>query len=126
MQPTDMGDLETASTVSSRYLVELSALTFSGHDAVGSEIKAFAEQLKPYPSPLLSLSLSSLSSLSLLTLYHLICELSMSLHLRYVSLHSTGTQESNYVIHVYHSIPTYMVGVVGVVQPLVVTRHWPQ
>ena len=51
-----MGDLETASTVSSRYLVEMSALTYSGHDAVGSEMKAFAEQLKPYPS-LLSLTL---------------------------------------------------------------------
>ena len=44
-----MGDLDTASTVSSRYLVELSALTLSGHDAVGNEMKAFAEQLKPYP-----------------------------------------------------------------------------
>ena len=63
-----MGDLETASTVSSRYLVELSALTFSGHDAVGSEIKAFAEQLKPYPS--LSLFLPPPPLLSLSSLYH--------------------------------------------------------
>ena len=44
-----MGDWETATIVSSRYLVELSALTLSGHDAIGSEMKAFAEQLKPYP-----------------------------------------------------------------------------
>ena len=49
LQPTDAGDLDTASTISSRYLVEFSAITASGHDAIGSEMKAFAEQLKPYP-----------------------------------------------------------------------------
>ena len=48
-QPSDSGDPETAQAVSDHYLVELSALTASGQDTIGTEMKAFADHLKPYP-----------------------------------------------------------------------------
>lgn len=49
MQPGDTGDLESAQQVSSSHLVELSAVMASGQDEIGSQMKSFAEQLKPYP-----------------------------------------------------------------------------
>ena len=48
-QPTDSGDPDTAQAVFDHYLVELSALTASGQDTIGTEMKAFADHLKPYP-----------------------------------------------------------------------------
>ena len=49
-QPTMEGEgLENAQSLSDHYLVEMSAVTTSGHDTVGAEMRAFAEQLKPYP-----------------------------------------------------------------------------
>ncbi len=41
--------MEGAQSLSDHYLVELSAVTLSGHDNVGMEMRQFAEQLKPYP-----------------------------------------------------------------------------
>ena len=48
-QPGDTGELESAQQVSSHYLVELSAVMASGQDEIGSNMRSFAEQLKPYP-----------------------------------------------------------------------------
>lgn len=48
-QPTEGGDAESAQPFSPHHLVELSAITPSSVDSTGSEVKAFAEQLKPYP-----------------------------------------------------------------------------
>lgn len=49
MQPNDTGDVESAQPFSSSYLVELSAVATSGQDAIGNEMKSFAEHLKSYP-----------------------------------------------------------------------------
>ena len=49
-QPGESGDLEGAQPVFERYLVELSAITSSGQDLIGNEMRMFADQLKPYPS----------------------------------------------------------------------------
>ena len=48
-QPTEGGDADSAQPFSPHHLVELSAITPSSVDTTGSEVKAFAEQLKPYP-----------------------------------------------------------------------------
>ncbi|XP_064384123.1 mediator of RNA polymerase II transcription subunit 18-like [Halichondria panicea] len=49
-QPSGEGTgVAGAQLLSEHYLVELSAVTTSGHDNVGMEMRAFAEQLKPYP-----------------------------------------------------------------------------
>lgn len=40
---------DTIETVCPSYLVELSVVTSSGQEAVGDDMKNFAEQLKPYP-----------------------------------------------------------------------------
>ena len=49
-QPSGEGaGVAGAQLLSEHYLVELSAVTTSGHDNVGMEMRAFAEQLKPYP-----------------------------------------------------------------------------
>lgn len=40
---------DTIEPVCPSYLVELSVVTSSGQEAVGDDMKNFAEQLKPYP-----------------------------------------------------------------------------
>lgn len=48
-QPGEGGELEGAQAVFERHLVELSAVTSTGQDAIGGEMRNFADQLKPYP-----------------------------------------------------------------------------
>ena len=49
-QPSVTGDPDSSSVaLSPLYLVELSAVTPSGQDSIESEMKAFADHLKPYP-----------------------------------------------------------------------------
>lgn len=48
-QPSDSSDPDAASAISDHYLVELSALMASGQDNIGTEMRTFAEHLKPYP-----------------------------------------------------------------------------
>jgi mediator of RNA polymerase II transcription subunit 18 len=48
-QPNESGDVESAQPFSNNYLVELSAVAASGQDAIGNEMKTFAEHLKSYP-----------------------------------------------------------------------------
>lgn len=43
------GDLDPSQPLSALHLVELSAVTPSGQDTIESEMKAFADHLKPYP-----------------------------------------------------------------------------
>lgn len=54
-QPNETGDPESAQPFSSNYLVEMSALASSGQDAIGTEMKSFAEHLKPYPAYFIAL-----------------------------------------------------------------------
>ncbi len=49
LQPGENGELEGAQPVFDRHLLELSAITPSGQDAIGNKMRAFADQLKPYP-----------------------------------------------------------------------------
>lgn len=47
-QPGESGELDSAQLLFDRHLVELSAVTSSGQDIIGNEMRAFADQLKPY------------------------------------------------------------------------------
>ena len=46
---TGAGDPDSSIPLSPLYLVELSAVTPSGQDTIESEMRAFADHLKPYP-----------------------------------------------------------------------------
>lgn len=47
------GGTENLDPVTLSYLVELSIVAPSGQEAIADEMKAFSEQLKPYPSIML-------------------------------------------------------------------------
>lgn len=46
----ESGELGKMEQFSDHYVVELSAVSSSGQDAIAAELKAFADQLKPYPN----------------------------------------------------------------------------
>ena len=48
------GNTEHTSSVTESMLVEMSVAAAQGQDAIQEEMKAFSEQLKPYPWQLLS------------------------------------------------------------------------
>lgn len=46
----ESGELSKVEPFSDHYVVELSAMSSSGQDAIAAELKSFADQLKPYLS----------------------------------------------------------------------------